>query len=259
LLRGEVSACKLNEAIVRFVHYLIAPKYRYEQRLADGMVYVPTGPFIFGWEQQTNLRVATVSEAFRIDRFPVTNGQFCRFLNECGNKEEGGAQWIDLQGAYCDEKCRISGGQGRFTVERGYEKHPVIYVSWYGAAAYARWAGKRLPSEQEWEKAARGIDGRRFPWGEEFSEQRCNTSEGGCQGVAEVGKYGELGRSPYGAEDMAGNVWEWAGSLLSPEEEGCGLRGGSWSSIWDYTVCSYRLYVQRRYSCNFIGFRCART
>ena len=119
--------------------------------------------------------MSTVSEAFWIDRFPVTNAQFCRFLNERGNQKEGGTEWICLQGAFRSEKCRISGREGRLAVEPGYENHPVIYVSWYGAAAYAKLTGKRLPTEQEWEKAARGIDGRRFPWGEGFSEQRCNT------------------------------------------------------------------------------------
>src|ERR1039458_1170125 len=259
LLRGEVSACKLNEAIVRFVHYLIAPKYRYEQRLADGMVYVPAGPFIFGWEQQTNLRVATVSEAFRIDRFPVTNGEFCRFLNECGNREEGGAEWIDLKGAYEKEKCRISGRKGRFTVERGYENHPVIFVSWYGAAAYAKWADKQLPTEQEWEKAARGVDGRRYPWGEEFSEQRCNTRESGSEGTTEVGKYAEAGLSPYGAEDMAGNVWEWTKSLLSEKEEYRVVRGGSWGGNRGDAACAYRYYNHPSARDNDLGFRCART
>jgi formylglycine-generating enzyme required for sulfatase activity len=233
LLRGEVSPCKLNDAIVRFVHHLVAPKHRYEQSLEDGMVYVPAGPFIFG-------ESTTVTQGFRIDRFPVTNAQFCRFLNECGNREEGGAEWVDLQGAYQKEKCRISGRKGRFTVDRGYEHHPLIYVSWYGAAAYAKWACKRLPTEHEWEKAARGIDGRCYPWGEESSDQWCNTAESGIEGTTEVGKYGEAGRSPYGAEDMAGNVWEWTDSLWLEKGESRVVRGGAWDDLRDVAACSYR-------------------
>jgi formylglycine-generating enzyme required for sulfatase activity len=201
LLRGEVSPCKLNDAIVRFVHHLVAPQHRYEPRLEDGMVHVPAGPFIFGSESESNLHVSTVGEPFWIDRFPVTNAQFCRFLNECENLEIRRVEFGVISGSF-----------GRFRVKRGYENHPVIYVSWYDAEAYAKWAGKRLPSEQEREKAARGIDGRRFPWGEEFSEQRCNTRESRIGGTTEVGRYGELGRSPYGAEDMAGNVREWTGA-----------------------------------------------
>jgi formylglycine-generating enzyme required for sulfatase activity len=253
LLRGEVSACKLNEAIVRFVYHLAAPKYRYERRLEDGMVYVPAGPFVFGESM-------AVTEAFRIDRSPVTNAQFCQFLNACGNKEEGGAEWIDLKGAYGKEKCRISGRKGRFTVEHGYENHPAIYVSWYGAAAFAKWAGKRLPSEQEWEKAARGIDGRRYPWGEEFSEQRCNTQESGIGGTTEVGKYGEAGRSPYGAEDMAGNVGEWTNSLWSEKGEAARvLRGGSWGGVSGGAACSCRDLEHPHSRGGNVGFRCART
>ena len=243
VLRGEVSACKLNEAVVRFVHHLVAPKHRYETRLEDGMVYVPAGPFVFGSESGANLCVSTAGEAFRIDHFPVTNAEFCRFLNECGNQEEEGVEWVDLQRAYEKEKCRIFGRKGRFAVELGYENHPVIYVSWYGAAAYARWADKRLPTEQEWEKAARGIDGRQFPWGEEFSEQRCNALESRIGGTTEVGRYGESGQSPYGAEDMAGNIWEWTGSLWSEKGGNRVLRGGSWDYLSDDAACSSRSYV----------------
>jgi formylglycine-generating enzyme required for sulfatase activity len=84
LLRGEVSPCKLNNAIVRFVHHLVAPGHRYEQ----GLVYVPAGPFIFGSEEEGDLQVASC-EAYWIDRFPVTNEHFCQFLNDCGNQKEG--------------------------------------------------------------------------------------------------------------------------------------------------------------------------
>ena len=258
LLRGEGSPCKLNEAIVRFVHHLVAPRHRYQPRLEDGMAYVPGGPFIFGAESESNLRVGTI-EAFRIDRFPVTNAQFCGFLNESGNRQEGGAEWIDLQGAYENEKCRISERKGRFAVERGYENHPVIFVSWYGAAAYAKWAGKRLPTEQEWEKAARGIDGRRFPWGEEFDPARCNTWESQIGGTTEVGQYGESGRSPYGAEDMAGNVWEWTSSLFGEKGEDRVLRGGGWGSLSGLAACSFRFDAHPPDRFNDVVFRCART
>ena len=258
LLRGEVSTCKLNDAIVRFVHHLVAPKQRYQQRLEGGMVYIPAGPFIFGSESGSNLCVSMVGEPFWIDRFPVTNAQFCRFLNECGSRKEKRKGWIKLRGGYRKEKCRISWQEGRFSVERGYENHPVIDVSWYGAKAYAKWADKRLPNEEEWERAARGIDGRRYPWGEEFSEQRCNTAEGGSEGATEAGKYVQAGLSPYGAEDMAGNVWEWTKSLLTAEEESRVLRGGSWDDLSVHAACSYRNLVRphRRYD---VGFRCAKT
>lgn len=259
LAQGKGPICPLTDAIVSFLHYLLQPVYRYERRLEGGMVYVPAGQFIFGAESTAVLRVSEAGEAFWIDRFPVTNAQFCAFLNECGNREEGGAEWIDLQGAYEKEKCRISGRKGRFAVEPGYENYPVIYVSWYGAAAYAKWAGKRLPTEQQWEKAARGIDGRRYPWGEEFSEQRCNTYEGGIGGITEVGKYGELGRSPYGAEDMAGNVWEWTGSQWAENDDDRVLRGGAWSLLSDLAACSYRGNERPHLRDFYFGFRCART
>jgi len=215
--------------------------------------WLPPGPFIFGTEGERELRVAKLEKGFWIDRTPVTNEEFCRFLREKGNREEGGAPWLD------PELSRIKKQRRGFEVARGYEKHPVTGVSWYGAAAYAKWAGKRLPTEEEWEKAGRGIDGRRYPWGEDFSTERCNTAESERRGTSAVGEYGELGRSPYGCEDMAGNVWEWTASRYSQKREAYVLRGGSWSSLQNGATCAYRYGDPPQFRDFSVGFRCART
>ena len=253
LEKGEVSLCKLNDAIVRFVHHLLAPSCAYGVRREDDMAFVPAGPFIFGSEREANLRVASIDHDFWIDRFPVTNEQFCRFLNEQGNRKEGDVEWLNLGHSRIEERKR------QFSVKAGYESHPVTRVSWFGAAAYAAWAGKRLPTEQEWEKAARGIDGRRYPWGEEFSKDRCNTRDSGFRGTTEVGRFGGAGSSPYGCGEMAGNVWEWTESSFSEGSEYRVLRGGAWGIDLDYAACSFRVSELPRFRGNDGGFRCART
>ncbi|MGC9971080.1 MAG: SUMF1/EgtB/PvdO family nonheme iron enzyme [Bryobacteraceae bacterium] len=249
LEKGEACDCKLNDAIMRFVHYLLAPSYRYERRCEDDMVRVPAGKFIFGAEGEGNLRVARVDHDFEIDRFPVTNEQFCRFLNEQAKGDV--PEWLNLA------ESRIEKSGRGFSVKGGYERHPVVGASWYGAGAYAKWADKRLPTEQEWEKAARGIDGRRYPWGEEFSKERCNTWESeDIRDTTPLGRYGEAGSSPYGCEEMAGNVWEWTDSLYQEGGDWRVLRGGAWNLDQSNAVCSYRLYA---HPLSFVGFRCART
>jgi formylglycine-generating enzyme required for sulfatase activity len=126
-------------------------------------------------------------------------------------------------------------------------EHPVVCVTWRDAVAYARWLAERtgppwrLPTEAEWEKAARGTDGRIYPWGNTFDKVRCNTGVSGIKTTTAVGRYPN-GASPYGAQDMAGNVWEWTSSLFKPypywagdgrewaaSTENRALRGGSWS------------------------------
>jgi Sulfatase-modifying factor enzyme 1 len=134
------------------------------------MVLVPAGSFLYGSkEDDPNARSDEKPQrvidlpSFYIDRYPVTNEQYCRFLNE--TKPDNGllSKYIDLKGSLEKQRCRIREEGNKFGIEKGYERHLVIYVTWDGADAYAKWAGKKLPSEQEWEKAARGTDGRRSP------------------------------------------------------------------------------------------------
>jgi len=253
LSEGHGTDCPLTDAITSFAHYLLAGSYRDERRMDGDMVYVPAGPFIYGMESESNLRVGDIQQGFWIDRYLVTNEQFLKFLSEQGNRSEGGAEWLD------HERSRIKTKRRAFAVEPGYERHPVTGVSWYGAAAFAAWAGKRLPTEQQWEKAARGIDGRRYPWGEEFASDRCNTSESGKDDTTPVGQYAEAGRSVYGCEDMSGNVWEWTESLWSEGSETCVLRGGAWYNDHDLAACACRVSHDPQNRYDLIGFRCSRT
>lgn len=225
------------------------------------MVLIPVGTFLYGSREDD--KVAHSDEkpqrvidlpAFYIDVFPVTNEQYSRFLSTEHPSKKTLENWIDLEGY----QCRIKQSERIYTCGKGYEKHPVTNVSWHGADAYAKWTGKRLPTEQEWEKAARGIDGGIYPWGDEFKKDLCNSSESSIDGTSEVDRFPE-GKSPYGCFDMAGNVWEWTDSWYDEDKNTKVLRGGSWYDVAGLCRCAVRDSFDPIYWYGGIGFRCART
>ncbi len=169
-------------------------------------VEIPAGAFLMGSDPKTDKDADNDEQpqhevnlpAFSIARVPITNAQYALFVQATGHAPP--EHWRN----------------GR--VPRGKELHPVVNVSWYDAMAYCRWlsevTGKRitLPSEAEWEKAARGADGRIYPWGNTFEAGRCNSGELGLGDTTPVGIF-PAGASPYGVLDLSGNVWEWTRSL----------------------------------------------
>jgi formylglycine-generating enzyme required for sulfatase activity len=193
------------------------------------MILIPAGEFLFGPNKQPMFL-----PAYYIDKTPVTNAEYKVFVD--ATNANFPSHW--RQGAPIP----------------GTENHPVVQVSWFDAAAYAKWAGKRLPTGPEWEKAARGTDGRIYPWGDAFDKTRLNCGEGGPLKTVPVGQYSPQGDSPYGVVDMAGNVYEWTND--GSEVVTMGIRGGSWLDGRDEArTFAVRKHTPRRKN-DFIGFRC---
>jgi gamma-glutamyl hercynylcysteine S-oxide synthase len=258
-------------------------------------VVIPKGPFRMGsraedgeaFDNEKEQHTLELPYEYWMARFPVTNAQFQAFaeaagyrttaeVNESGVvREKKASQWVVVKGA----SWRAPDGPNS-SVQK-IPDHPVVQISWNDALAYCEWFnqayhGQRpgdvklmLPSEAEWEKAARGVYGNRYPWGDDFDSARCNSAEGEIGSTTPVGKYSPGGDSPFGAADMAGNVWEWTRSIyesypydpgdgrekLEPKDARRVLRGGSWYYDWRYTRCASRDFNLTELRYWALGFR----
>jgi HEAT repeat protein len=216
---------------------------RLEYRAEDpyhSMRYIPAGECVMGDENGHDdakpIRRIFVP-AFFIDTYPVTNAQYQRF-------------------------------QPSYEFLKGTELYPVVNVTWAEAQAYAEWLGKRLPTETEWEKAARGNDGRRYPWGDAFEAGKCNTEESGQRRLTPVNQY-PAGKSVFQVADLFGNALEWTDDRYQPypgslatnpdfQENFVVLRGCPWIHQGSQTNCAARTYAPPDNRSNFIGFRCVK-
>lgn len=219
------------------------------------MVRIPEGEFLMGTDDRLRdekpAHVVYI-DAFYIDIYEVTNADYKRFVDKTGHAPPN------------DWEAE--------TYPEGHERHPVIFVDWYDSKAYCEWRGKRLPREREWEKAARGTDGRVYPWGDEWDLNKSNNPLAGREGTVPVGSF-ESGKNQFGLYDMSGNVWEWVDEEYFPHpgsdyvnpEFGSHyklLKGGSW---WDcmFYGCGISAPMYNRSlfepvtKSDSYGFRCA--
>ena len=220
------------------------------------MILIPAGEFTLGVDgddaEDGPAQIVDLP-AFEIDQFEVTNEDFAAFVNA--------TSYVTV--------AEASGDQGwqRYATNRG--DHPVVKVTWNDAVAFCTWVGKRLPTEEEWEKAARGTDGRIFPWGNSFNSAAANVKAAGLRDTVPVGSYPD-GASAYGVHDLGGNVWEWTASWFkaypgnTSDNQYFGerfrvTRGGAWFEEPPQVATYNRNAADPEITANDdLGFRCVR-
>ena len=256
LLQAEAEAARKEAEDKKLEVETLQKRLKVVQQRQQKQAQVVEPPIPSGESRDEMVNV--LDFGFYIDKYEVTNARFAEFLNAQKNQIEGGSEWILI-----DSDAGIVNQGGRFMTRSGYANHPVIQVSWYGARAYCEWAGKRLPTEREWQRACQGRNARTYPWGDEAPNEGGvyranydpgNYTEDGYRKTAPVGSF-PAGASRYGALDMAGNVWEWT---ASGEGNSRMMRGGSWYYNPDYLLCDDRYSGDPVKQTDDIGFRCAR-
>lgn len=174
--------------------------------------------------------------SYYIDVHPVSNAEYARFVAATGH--DAPQDWEDNK------------------PPAGKDNHPVVFVTWKDANSYAGWAGKTLPTSQQWEKAARGTRGNVYPWGDQPTPAKCNVRENGVGDTTAVGCY-QSGVSPYGVYDMCGNVWEWCDTTSRPGRRE--LKGGAWTSPFERATPSSFNDAAESMCDDDTGFRCVAT
>jgi len=229
------------------------------------MAFIPAGDFLMGSsdadkDAPSNEKPQhTVSlDAFWMDKFEVTNAQYQKCVDA---------------GKCAAPRNSFSSTRSAYYGNSQFDNYPVIEVAWNDAKTFCEWSGKRLPTEAEWEKAARGTDGRIYPWGNIFDASKLNSSEGKRGDTTSVGSY-SAGASPYGIMDLAGNMWEWVADWYdgkyyssSPRSNPPGsssgqfrvLRGGAWYDNQDLVRAAFRFVDLPTITNDVFGFRCARS
>jgi formylglycine-generating enzyme required for sulfatase activity len=215
----------------------------------EGMVLIPKGPFLYGKDRVHE----DIPYDYYMDIYPVTNDHDKVFMLANGY---GSQDYWSKEGWAWKQKNQVNSPKYWNNPKWTKADHPVVGVSYYEAEAYASWAGKRLPTEQEWEKAARGTDGREYPWGNDFDKSKCNSFGSGVEAITPVTKYPK-GISPSGCFDMAGNVDEWCASWFDADKDERVIRGGSWDYTPVYLRTSYRDWYTADSRYLYIGFRLA--
>jgi iron(II)-dependent oxidoreductase len=239
---------------------------------AQDLIRIPAGPFTMGsndgLDDERPEHTVTLA-AFEMDRLQVTNAEFAVFLERIGTTDSNGRRYFDWD----DSDAHIHRVEGVWRADKGFENHPAVEVSWAGALAYCQSMVKRLPTEAEWEKAARGTDARRYPWGNAIPTAAFARFASGWNDTVAVTTH-QAHPSPYGVVGMAGNAWHWVSSAYRPypyrdddgrEDIGPGpvraTRGGGHDSSADALRTSERGRTLSRAPAaghHNIGFRCAR-
>ena len=281
IFSNQCGQLELNSELADEIYSLAAKKQKdiYIKNPAasqsEGMIHIPAGEFIMGGSRLGNerIRIEHIPYDYFIDEFPVTNKQYRKFY-----------EWIKETGDYyfCHpmeppDKNHKPAPEANFEkpkdinyklppknyfTDEKYNDYPVVFVDWWDAYAYSKWAGKRLPTEKEWEKAARGIDGRIFPYGNTFDTHKCNVAETGIYSPTPYDRF-LSGKSPYGCIDMCGNIWEWCHDMFDLSQINSGqtrvVKGGSCTRGKVKAPCSFRngRHPHERWMSR--GFRCVKS